>query len=214
MEIIVPVKDLADAKQRLHAALSPEERRRLAEAMLRDVLGALTSASERAPITMVTRDAQAMSIAAEMNIAVLGEPENQGETQAVARAVVGLMNRGAEAMLVVPGDIPLITADDVDRIVRAGRAADVVLVPAHQERGTNAVLLRPPDALPLRFGEYSFRPHLEAAQRLGLRTTVLDVPTVALDVDTPADLAALALWPARTRTRAVLEEIGWASRCK
>jgi 2-phospho-L-lactate guanylyltransferase len=218
MEIIVPVKDLADAKQRLNTVLSSAERRRLAEAMLRDVLSALRSAAERASIALVTKDERAKVIAAEMNVSVIAESENRGETEAVALAVDVLMGRDVQTMLVVPGDIPLITPEDVNRIIQAGRSADVVLAPSRDERGTNAALLRPPDALPLRFGDDSFRPHLEKARALGRRTTVLHLPNVGLDIDTPADLTALAAWPRRgcgqSQTRAVLEEIGWLNRCK
>ncbi|MBI3952263.1 MAG: 2-phospho-L-lactate guanylyltransferase [Acidobacteria bacterium] len=210
----MPVKDFASAKQRLDLVLRPEDRRRLAEAMFRDVLGALTLAPDLDLIAIVTKDEQAISIATEIDVSVIRESENRGETEAVALATDVLTERGVQTMLVVPGDIPLITKEDVEMVIQAGRDADVVLVPAHDERGTNAVLLTPPNSLPLRFGNDSFRPHLESARTRGLRTTILHLPNVGLDVDAPADLATLANWPAQTRTHAVLKEMKWEAPCR
>lgn len=210
----MPVKDFASAKQRLDLALLPTARRRVAEAMFQDVLGALTSASDVDLIAIVTKDEQAIRMAIEGGAFVIRESENRGETEAVAMATDVMMSRGVQTMLVVPGDIPLMTREDVEAMIQAGRSADVVLVPAHDERGTNAVLLSPPNILPLRFGYDSFHPHLESAQRRGLRTRILRLPNIALDIDTPADLAALADWPPRTRTHAVLEEMKWEAQCR
>lgn len=208
------MKDFASAKQRLEAVLSPADRRRLAQAMFRDVLKALTSVSELETIAIVTKDEHAITIATRMGAVIIDEPENRGETEAVALAADVLTRWGVQTMLVVPGDIPLITGQDVEQIIQAGRSADVVLVPSHDERGTNAVLLTPPHSLPLRFGHESFRPHLEAAWARGLRAKVLRLPRLALDIDTPADLAALARCSARTQTHAVLETMRWHARSR
>ncbi|MGH9875307.1 MAG: 2-phospho-L-lactate guanylyltransferase [Pyrinomonadaceae bacterium] len=206
---LVPVKDFQDSKQRLGGAVSAAMRRRLAEAMFRDVLNTLTTVRHIERIAVITKDRQAVNIATEINAFVIHESENQGETRAVGQATDVLVRLGVRTMLVVPGDIPFITKEDVETVLRAGCIADVVLVPAHDERGTNAVLLTPPGILPLRFGNDSFRPHFESAQALKVRVTVLHLPNIALDVDTPADLAALARWPdrtPRTRTHILLEE--------
>ncbi len=212
--VVVPVKDFASAKQRLDAVLSPTDRRRLAEASFRDVLGTLTSASGLGLIAVVTKDEQAMAIAAEVGVVVIPEAENRGQTEAVALATDVMIGRGVQTLLAVPGDIPLITPEDVETIIQAGRGVDVVLVPAHDERGTNAILRTPPHVMPLRFGYDSFLPHLESARARKLRTTVLHLPTVALDIDTPADLAAFMTWPARTRAHEALKEMPWEPACK
>ncbi|RMG52339.1 MAG: 2-phospho-L-lactate guanylyltransferase, partial [Acidobacteria bacterium] len=152
INVLIPIKDFARAKQRLQAILSPDERWRLAEAMFSDVLDALLSTFDPECITVVTRDERAIAMAAERHIPVIQESENRGETEAVALAVEALIQRDVQTMLVIPGDIPLITGQDIQEIVEAGRSADVVLVPSRDGRGTNAALLTPPDALPLRFG--------------------------------------------------------------
>lgn len=211
---VVPVKDFASAKQRLDAALPPAVRRRLAEVMLEDVLAEVMSSPCLDCVFVVTRDERAAAMATEKGASVIVDPDNQGQTQAVALATGALMQRGIHSMLVLPADIPLIMREDVQQIVRAAREADVVLVPAHDERGTNAVLLTPPDILPLRFGNDSFHPHRQSACDRGLRTSVLDLPRIALDIDTPADLISLATWPLRTRTQALLKEVAWDARSR
>ena len=207
---LVPVKDFCASKQRLGAALSASSRSRLAEAMMRDVLGTLTSVPQLERVAIITKDKQAKVIATEMDVFVIEENENQGETEAVTQAIRVLLGHGARTMLVVPGDVPYISRKDVEAILEASRGADIVLVPAHDGRGTNAVLLTPPNAFALRFGYDSFRPHLASALALNLRVTVLHLATIGLDIDTPSDLASLSAWPPRsssTRTDAVLDEI-------
>lgn len=212
--VVVPVKDFASAKQRLDAALPPAVRCRLAEVMLEDVLAALMPASGPDCVFVVTRDERATTMATEKGASIIVDLDNHGETEAVAFATDVLVQRGFRSMLVVPGDIPLIAREDVEQIIRAGRDVDVVFVPAHDERGTNAALLTPPDVLPLRFGNDSFRPHLQSALDRSLRTKVIHLSNVALDIDTPADLMALAARPPRTRTHALLKETEWKAQSK
>ena len=99
------------------------------------------------------------------------------------------------------------TASEVGRLVAAHRPApSFTIVPSHDEGGSNAIVLSPPNAVPLRFGVDSFFPHLRAAEARGIRPTVLRLPGIALDIDNPEDLAAFALQPSPTRTRAFLAE--------
>jgi 2-phospho-L-lactate guanylyltransferase len=209
---LVPVKDLTQAKARLSPLLSPEERQRLAAAMLDDVVTALRQATLLDRIAFVTTDATALAIAARCGFEAIEEGFGRGETGAVEFASKVCLEAGATSLAVIPGDIPLLTADDLDRILRQGEASEVVLVPSWDSRGTNAVLMRPPDALQLRFGSWSFFPHVKQARRRGLSYTVMRLPRVALDVDTPADLARLVAGGAGTRTYAVLEHMGVLAR--
>jgi 2-phospho-L-lactate guanylyltransferase len=101
--------------------------------------------------------------------------------------------------------VPLITPEEVARVIAAhDRVPDFVIAPAHDERGSNAILCAPPEAVPLTFGNDSFRPHLDAARRAGLEPKILRLPGIGLDIDNPADLAAFMKIPSRTRARAVL----------
>jgi 2-phospho-L-lactate/phosphoenolpyruvate guanylyltransferase len=204
---LVPVKDLTQAKARLSPLLSPAERYALAAAMLDDVVTALRQASTVERITLVTTDARALALAAHWGFEVIDEGSGRGETGAVELAVKVCRERGASSLAVIPGDIPLLTAADVDCVMQLGRQYDVVIVPSWDSRGTNAVLLRPPDALQLRFGSWSFFPHVKQAKRKGLSYKVVRLPRVALDVDTPEDLARLVPQAIGTKSYAVLEEM-------
>jgi 2-phospho-L-lactate/phosphoenolpyruvate guanylyltransferase len=203
---LVPVKDLTQAKVRLSPLLSPAERHALAAAMLDDVLAALRQASLVERIALVTTDSYALALAAQWGFEVVDEGSGRGETGAVELAVKVCREQGASSLAVIPGDIPLLTAGDVDCIMQYGAQYDVVVVPSWDSRGTNAVLLRPPDALQLRFGSWSFFPHVKQAKRKGLSYKVVRLPRIALDVDTPEDLARLVPQAMGTKSYTVLEE--------
>lgn len=173
--------------------LDAAERHELASVMLSDVLQALKQARGIGRIVLVTKEPRAIALAHTIEAEVLDERFNRGETEAVAVAAAHALEGGAHAMLVIPGDVPLVASADVETILHAARSSDVVLAPSRDERGTNAVLLTPPTVMPLKFGSDSFFPHLETARALKLRTEVLKLPNLDLDIDTPDDLRELAL---------------------
>ena len=202
---VVPVKEIALAKQRLAPTLDAAVRQVLALAMLEDVLDALTLAPGLAGILVVTADAAAARIAARCGAAVTDEAARDGHTEAVAAAARRLARAG-EDMLTIPADVPLVAAEDIERLLAVrGR---FVIVPAHDERGSNAVLCRPADAVPLRFGEASYAPHLAASSARGIAPVTLRLPRLALDIDGPDDLAEFLRRPSRTRARAALARAG------
>jgi 2-phospho-L-lactate guanylyltransferase len=200
----VPVKDLVTAKQRLVAALTPEQRQALARAMLLDVLDAVEAALPGAAL-LITRDADVMALARERRVPCVVETANRGHTAAVALAQAHARDRGAERFLTLPGDVPCVTAEELSAVCRAGeRGPAAVFVPSTSGLGTNAVLLAPPDAMPLTFGEPSFDNHLAAARARGLPPVILRLPGLGLDIDAPEDLARLAERGARTRSGRLL----------
>jgi 2-phospho-L-lactate guanylyltransferase len=186
---VVPFKDLEAAKERLSSRLGPDERRALVLAMLDDVLGALSRVPALEGVLVVTREPEVMKRVARFGAEILGEPVNEGHTAAVQRAVRELERRRTAAMLCVSGDLPAVTPAELAALLRAlGPPPSVVLAPSRDDRGTNAVVVSPPGALPLRFGEPSFPAHLARARELGLRTEVMRLSGTALDLDTPDDL--------------------------
>ena len=204
---VVPVKERDRAKERLAPLLPPEMRQALALAMLQDVLGALANAEGLAGLLVVTCDAAAGRMARRYGARLIEDGARNGHTGAVAAAARLLAAEGRAGMLTLPGDIPLVTAGEIGQVIGAHRPApSFTIVPSHDEGGSNAVLLSPPDAVPLRFGADSFFPHLRAAEVQGIRPSVLRLPGIALDIDNPEDLAAFARQPSRTHTRAFLAE--------
>jgi 2-phospho-L-lactate guanylyltransferase len=197
---VVPVKDTAAAKQRLAAAVPPALRQQLMLAMLEDVLAALAEASGIAGRLLVTTDPMAQHLAARYRADWLTEGAADGHTGAVAAAARHLAITGAAGMLTVPGDIPLVTGAEIAQLIDAHRPApSFTIAPSHDEQGSNAIVVSPPDAVPLRFGDNSFFPHLAAAEAQGIRPTVLHLPGIALDIDNPADLLHFAQIGSRTR---------------
>jgi 2-phospho-L-lactate/phosphoenolpyruvate guanylyltransferase len=207
--IVLPVKDLPRAKQRLAGILSAQERQELARAMLEDVLSALAASAGLAGILLVTRDAEARRLAARYGARVLAEATNRGHTAASSLAARTLAREAVAGMLQVPADIPLVTPDDVAALLQVhGEAPAVTLAPSRDERGTNAVACSPPDVMRLRFGDDSFSPHLRRAQALGIEPQIVRRPGLALDIDTPDDLAAFLAAPSPTRAFAYLAASG------
>lgn len=187
----VPMKTFATAKHRLAPLLTPAQRSSLAAAMLEDVLSALTGVS-LGGIIVNTEDAVAAALARRFGAVVVAEDARDGHTAAVAAMARILAAQGASAMLALPGDIPRVTAAELEQVCAARRRPPAfTIVPAHDELGSNAVLVAPPDAVPLRFGDDSFFPHLDAARRQGIEPVVVKLPGIALDIDRPEDVQAL-----------------------
>jgi len=199
----VPVKEFAGAKQRLARLLTTEQRQALAAAMLEDVLAALVAAP-LGGIMVNTVDPLATNLARRYGARVVTNGARDGHTGAVTAMARMLAAEGYD-MLTVPGDIPRVTAVEIAAVIEAARPApSVTIVPAHDERGSNAVLCSPPLIMPLRFGDDSFLPHLASARTLGIEPTIIKVPGIALDIDQPEDVHALLQAQPAMYTRALL----------
>lgn len=207
--ILVPVKNLANAKQRLAQTLEQSSRTELAHAMLEDVLDALVE-SVADEVSLVTSDPFALELADHHRFAVIPDDSNLSETAAIEMATRACESRRVQTTLVLPADIPLIAAADIRSIYDSAPAQGTVLVPAADQRGTNAALRRPAALFPLRFGNDSFMPHLNAA--IATRTTcvVLSLPRIALDIDTPEDLQQLVNAGNEKRSQRLARKLGFS----
>jgi 2-phospho-L-lactate/phosphoenolpyruvate guanylyltransferase len=212
---VVPVKEFEGAKQRLSSVLSPEERRALAITMLADVLDAVSAVGELAGVLVVTVDPAATSLAARYGARVVTEGARDGHAGAVTAAARLLVREGRAGMMTMPGDIPRLSSEEIVATLATHRATPAfTIVPAHDDLGSNTIVCSPPDAVPLRFGEDSFYPHLEAARAQGIEPLVVRHPGIGMDIDNPVDLVTfLKMSPAvRTRTLDFLEQSGVAGR--
>jgi 2-phospho-L-lactate/phosphoenolpyruvate guanylyltransferase len=189
---LVPVKGFCDAKRRLAAVLSAGERADLAEAMLRHVLQTLAAVPEVAGILLVTDDPRPADVARQFGADVLEDRFGSGTNAAVMQGLDALTLRRRAAALVVPGDIPLMTPDELREVLARGRDCPAVLVPASRDGGTNLMLVRPPELLNPAFGPDSFSRHVAAARALGIEPCVMRLEGIGLDIDTPEDLETLA----------------------
>ena len=212
---ILPVKEMAGAKQRLAPLLSPEERIGLMQVMLRDVLAALSAARGLAGIALVTLDPWAEQLAQQHGARIITAGAREGHTGAVVTAAGQLKAEGVPAFLTLPGDIPAAKPMEIEAIIQAASATPAfIIAPAHDEQGSNAILMSPPDAVKLRFGEDSYFPHLAAARAAGITPHILPLPGIAMDIDHPADIRRFARIPeaATTQTLAWLKQNGILAR--
>ena len=200
---ILPVKTFGRAKQRLGRAFS--NRPALAAAMVADVLDALSAVPELDEVIVVT----AQAVSARTDVVIVHDPIEAGQSAAAARGIEAALERGAERVLLVPGDCPALDPGEVSALLEI--SADVVIVPDRHGTGTNALVLTPPTVMPPAFGEGSFARHRRLAAEAGASFHVADARSLQLDVDTPDDLAALrrALGTrpgGAARTRRLLED--------
>ena len=183
---IIPVKSLVCAKSRLAFLLDDPSRRGLCLVMLRRVVGAVKASS--APLCLVTTpDPDVISWCRREGLVPFQDGErdlNSSLKEATFRA----LELGAEAVLIIPSDVPLVTKEDIDGMVELGFHSSVVISPCRREEGTNALFIRPPGALSYSFGPGSFQRHLRLARSLGLKVEVYRSATLGLDVDLPEDL--------------------------
>lgn len=189
---LIPVKGFLNAKQRLSPLLGAAEREFLAETMFRDVLRQVMMARGLSGTSVVTGNARVAEIALALGGNVIREPAESGETNAVDFARAQLRRAGCEAVLILPGDLPLVRSADIEQILAqipfGVTAPFALLVPSHDRMGTNALLLAPPDIIELRFGHDSFTFHMGQIAALGLPPRFLENERIALDIDEPEDL--------------------------
>ena len=212
---VVPVKEFEGAKQRLSSVLSPDERRLLATTMLEDVLEAVSAVRALAGVLVVTVDPAATSLASRCGARIVTEGARDGHTGAVTAAARLLVREGRAGMMTMPGDIPRLSPAEIVATLAVHRAAPAfTIVPAHDNLGSNTIICSPPDAVPLRFGEDSFYPHLDAARARGIDPLIVRQPGIGMDIDNPVDLVAFLRMSPRvpTRTMTFLEQSGVAGR--
>jgi 2-phospho-L-lactate guanylyltransferase len=189
---VLPVKRFQLAKQRLSASLSPEFRHALAEAMVADVLVALAACPEIEATLVITNEPAVATLAHLHGAESTPDPHESGQSAAAAVGLARAVADGFERALLVPGDCPAIDPAELSGLLGEGRPGKtVVIVPDRHGLGTNALLLCPPNALAPTFGPGSCRRHQERAAAAGAACRVAQVPSLALDVDTPRDLEVL-----------------------
>jgi 2-phospho-L-lactate guanylyltransferase len=209
---ILPIKSFEASKQRLGAELSPGPRRALAEAMFSDTLVALRRSSLVDQVLVVTADNTAQQIAGGHGTMVIDDLD-EGHSEAAARGIERALELRFEQVLLVPGDCPTLDPTQLDELLGTVRQPpSAVVVPDRHGTGTNALLLAPPNAFAPSFGPGSRDRHVTNARLAGAAVEVVDVPSLALDVDTPDDLAALTATLSSTRggaahTRGMLSQL-------
>jgi 2-phospho-L-lactate/phosphoenolpyruvate guanylyltransferase len=188
---VLPVKRFYAAKQRLAAGLDGEQRRTLASAMVADVLEAIGAARTIERTIVVSGDPIAQELAAEAGAEVVPDPEDGGHVEAALAGIARAEVEGADCVVLLPGDCPLLDPRELDRLLTGVPERYVGIVPDRHGTGTNALVLSPPDAIVPAFGESSRDRHVAAAREAGTPFEVEELASLGLDLDTPADIIAL-----------------------
>ena len=195
---IIPVKRFGHAKQRLLEALDRPQRAALVKAMLADVLTAVSAAELVERVIVVTGEGRAERIALHharrttTPLEVMRDPDDRGHSKAATLGIIRALAVGARCAALLPGDCPLLDPAELDAALERMGDGRVAVVPDRHGTGTNALLLCPADAIGPAFGEGSMERHRDRAERAGHRVEVERLESLALDLDTPDDLAALA----------------------
>lgn len=188
---ILPVKRFAEAKRRLAAGIDDARRIELAAAMVADVLEAIAEARTIERTIVVSGDPVAQELAAAAGAEVVPDPADQGHVEAAMAGVARAEADGATCAVLLPGDCPLLDPRELDRLLTGVPERYVAVVPDRHGTGTNALALAPPDAIRPAFGEGSCARHVAAAREAGVPFGVEELASLALDLDTPADIVAL-----------------------
>jgi 2-phospho-L-lactate/phosphoenolpyruvate guanylyltransferase len=199
---VLPVKRFAAAKQRLAPGMGSTHRAELAAAMLEDVLEAIGAARSIERTIVVTSEPRAVELASATGAEVVPDPDEGGHSGAALAGIARAQQLGAERVVLLPIDCPLLEPRELERLLTGMPERYVAIVPDRHGTGTNALALSPPDAIEPAFGEGSCARHVASARDASLPFGVEELPSLALDLDTPADVVALTMALERDEKRA------------
>jgi 2-phospho-L-lactate guanylyltransferase len=202
---LIPVKELSKSKERLSSVLKPKERRNFVITMLRDVLEAAHS-SILNKIMVVGHDSVVSDITKEFGVYFLTDP-GEGLNRAIGYGIQTCIKEGADAVLIIPADIPLIEVEDINNILQLTSENDSIVLTQSQKKGTNALMLKPPDVIKTHFGSNSFHKHINEAKNRQASLKIYQSPRVSLDIDSKEDLKRLIEYRKKNRTLKFLDKI-------
>ena len=185
--VVLPVKDFANAKQRLSGALDGSARAGLARAMCLDVLQALARTRVPERVIVFTAADEVIQMTRPFGFDVVFEKSVDGHSAAVNQMVSELVSNSAR-IVSIASDLPRLVPSEIDFAMDAA-SEPVTLIPSRDWTGTNGVVFLPPARIEMEYGEGSFRRHLSKAAAAGHRADVMNLPGMAFDIDTPEDLA-------------------------
>lgn len=189
---IVPVKPLRRGKSRLSPVLSEDDRAVLNQRLLMQTVDVLKQIPDFDDVLVVSRDTEALALAREHGARTLQEDGAPHLNVALQRATVVAQSYMAESVFIVPADLPQVSTEDIQAMIAAGSEPPVVVIaPDHHHEGTNALFVNPAGKIDYDFGPGSFERHCQHAREAGMDLKVLELPSIAHDVDVPEDLTFL-----------------------
>lgn len=217
MWALLPIKALRGAKKRLSELLSEDERAGLVRAMASDVLRALMGAEGLDGVVVLSSDPDVQALAEQAGARFLPEGDAKGLNPALEQAAETLAGEGINSILIVHGDLPLASADEIDAIATAhgpisALGAAITIVPSREDGGSNTMAISLPAPISLEYGADSFAKHCRAAEAAGITPKVLELHGIGLDIDRPGDLLAFLAEACPGKTIDYLVESGIAER--
>jgi len=190
--LIIPVKPFQYGKSRLAEVLDREQRAMLSELFLHNILELASSVDVLTKIIVVSQDDSAVRAIAYRYGASFLQESASGLNLALTEASDYAHRHGADSILILPADLPLITAQEIQRLYCLGSSGEQMVIVPSQDGGTNALLLRPPSVIDFAFGPASCQKHCDKAMAAGIPYIVWQSPLLAIDIDRPDDLWALS----------------------
>lgn len=198
---IIPVKPLYDSKSRLAQVLSPEERAALTSHILESTLQVLDDVDDIDRILVVSRDPKALKVARNGGAFTYSETDKQGLNSALTRATHIAAAKKADCVLILPADLPFLSADDVKKMIMQAteevsgegngvsgcQHRAIAICGDHNRDGSNALFVCPPTGFTFQYGPNSFNLHLDEASRLGMTARIVEAPGIRFDIDTEED---------------------------
>ena len=210
---IIPVSQFSNAKTRLSPFLSPEERENLLKAMLKDIANALKPIVDK--IIIISKDNDVLAYAEELELTTIIEEDHYKTRNLKASDNSGLNLALKQAMkwsrtktrkvIILPSDIPLIGKTNIKLLIDQSKKLDFIIVPS-KGGGTNTLITKPL-AMDMKFGEFSFKKHIEEAEKKKLNPMIHDSFYMALDVNTTEDLGEIMIHGNGTETKKYLESL-------
>ncbi len=185
---IIPIKHLKEAKSSLSSVMNPLQRQEFVLRMLTDILRAVEISDSVAGSIVVSPDSRVLEFSQPFGATIIRDP-GKGLNHALDLAVKKVKEIGGKAALIMPGDVPLVTPREIDEVVGLASREHEVIIAKSNRKGTNAMLLKPPDAIKLKFGGESFPLHVEEASLAGINPRVYESLRLATDIDEVSDLA-------------------------
>ena len=192
--VIIPAKSPSVSKSRLKNFLSDTHREKLTSALLHHVISTVVSTSSVTECVVVSSDSALINSLSSSGVSVIKETKLSGVNAAVKLGNDYFIKKKYSCTIVLPGDLPLITSDEINLIIKLGTSSNSVIIsPSESLNGTNALLSNPPAIITTKFDQDSYNSHYSESKKLNLRTIILFAPRIMCDLDTPKDLINLMM---------------------
>jgi len=186
---IIPIKPLSRGKSRLSSVLSDQERENLNRNLLNRTINCLKQVEEIDQIIVISYDPAVLSFSREFGVKTLQENRNTNLNNALRKATQAAKAFNATQLLIIPADLPFMTPEDlISMIYKSKSAPEIIIAPDRKMYGTNALFINPPGILDYDFGQWSFKKHIEQAERLKIRVEIINNERLGLDLDLPEDM--------------------------